>query len=196
MMSRHSPPVSLMTSFSAASALIEFWLDAGPTRWFAADAAFDRSLRERFGQLQEQAARSELDTWLGSPDAALALVLLLDQLPRNLYRDSARAFATDGLARSAAAGAVEAGFDRQVDQRLRVFFYLPFEHSESAHDQQRSIDLMTALGDAEYLRYAHAHAECIRRFGRFPYRNEVLGRTTTIEERAWLAQRVPYSGAG
>lgn len=187
---------AVVTPSSPATDLVAFWLDAGPARWFATDPAFDASLHEHFGGLHERAARNELDAWLGEPDAALALVLLLDQLPRNLYRGSAHAFATDGLGRRAATVAVDAGFDLLVDLRLRVFFYLPFEHSESPHDQQRSIELMTALGDDEYLRYAHAHAECIRRFGRFPYRNDVLGRASTREERAWLAEKVPYSGAG
>lgn len=179
-----------------AAELVAFWLDAGPTHWFASDPAFDASLHERFGDLHLRAARRELDAWLDDADSALALVLLLDQVPRNIYRASPHAFASDGLARRAAATAIDAGFDRRVDPRLRVFFYLPFEHSESMQDQQRSLDLMTALGDGNYLRYAIAHADCIRQFGRFPYRNAALGRTTSAAEQAWLDARVPYSGAG
>jgi len=185
-----------MPTPDAAAGLVAFWRDAGPSRWFSRDDAFDAALAARYGALTLRAARGELDGWLADADAALALVLLLDQLPRNLHRGSPRAFETDAAARRAAAAAIDAGFDRLVDPALRVFFYLPFEHSESMADQERSLALFEALGDANYLRYAVAHADCIRRFGRFPYRNAVLGRATTAAEQAWLDARVPYSGAG
>jgi uncharacterized protein (DUF924 family) len=166
--------------------LVPFWLRAGSDRWFARDDAFDRELRERFGDAHLQAARREFDGWSATADGALALVLLLDQIPRNIHRGSAHAFATDGLARLFATRAIDAGFDATVDPRLRIFFYLPFEHSEVLADQDRSLALVQAMGDARYLEYAVAHRDAIVRFGRFPHRNAVLGRITSAEEQAWL----------
>jgi uncharacterized protein (DUF924 family) len=166
--------------------LVPFWLHAGPDRWFSRDDDFDRMLRDRFGEAHLHAARREFDGWSASLDGALALVLLLDQIPRNIYRDSAHAYATDGLARLFAARAITVGFDANVDPALRVFFYLPFEHSETPADQERSIALVQAMGDANYLGYAIAHRDVIARFGRFPHRNAALGRTNTAEEQAWL----------
>jgi uncharacterized protein (DUF924 family) len=166
--------------------LVPFWLRAGPDRWFTRDDAFDRELRERFGEVHLLAARRQFDGWSAISDGALALVLLLDQIPRNIHRGSAHAFATDGLARLFATRAIDAGFDATVDPRLRIFFYLPFEHSEVLADQDRSLALVQAMGDARYLEYAVAHRDAIVRFGRFPHRNAVLGRITSAEEQAWL----------
>jgi uncharacterized protein (DUF924 family) len=166
--------------------LVAFWKQAGPARWFARDDAFDAALRERYAAAHHAAARRELDAWRASAEGSLALVLLLDQVPRNLFRNSAHAFATDGLARTVAAAAVDAGHDRAVDGELRLFFYMPFEHSESLADQDRSLALFTAMGDDYYLKYATAHRDVIVRFGRFPHRNAALGRASTAEEQAWL----------
>jgi len=166
--------------------LVPFWLHAGHDRWFIRDDAFDRELRARFGEAHLRAARREFDGWSATPDGALALVLLLDQVPRNIHRGSAHAFATDGLARLFAARATDAGFDAKVDPALRIFLYMPFEHSEALADQDRSIALVQAMGDPYYLRYAEAHRDAIVRFGRFPHRNAVLGRVNTPEEQAWL----------
>ena len=131
-------------------------------------------------------ARGELDGWLRDADGALALVLLLDQIPRNIFRSSAHAFATDPLARLHAGAAIAAGFDAQVDPALRLFFYLPFEHSETLDDQDRSIALFKSLGPGAYLDYAIIHRDVIARFGRFPHRNRALGRASTPDEQAWL----------
>lgn len=166
--------------------LVDFWRDAGAGKWFRGGAAFDEACRSRFGELHHAAARGELDVWLRDAEGALALVLLLDQIPRNIFRSSAHAFATDPLARLHAGAAIAAGFDAQVDPALRLFFYLPFEHSEAMDDQDRSVALFKSLGPGAYLDYAVIHRDVIARFGRFPHRNRALGRASTPDEQAWL----------
>jgi uncharacterized protein (DUF924 family) len=168
--------------------VVAFWRDAGPDRWFEKDEAFDETLRSRFLALHERAAAGELKEWESSVEGTLALLLLFDQFPRNMFRGTARAFATDELARAIAAGALLKGFDAQVAPELRQFFYLPFEHSEDMADQERAIALYTAAGDQDGLKWAQTHADIIRRFGRFPHRNPMLGRTTTPEEQTFLEQ--------
>lgn len=166
--------------------VIDFWRDAGYEKWFNGDAAFDAACRERFLDAHHAAARREHEGWMDRADGALALLILLDQIPRNVFRGSGHAFATDPLALHYAGRAVEAGLDRLVDPALRAFFYMPFEHSESLADQHRAVELFNALGNAEYARYARAHLEVIERFGRFPHRNRALGRVNTPDEQAWL----------
>ncbi|WP_025859417.1 DUF924 family protein [Pseudomonas sp. CHM02] len=165
--------------------VIDFWKNAGPKRWFAKDDAFDAAFRETFHDTHLRAARRELESWLDSAQGALALLILLDQFPRNAFRGTAHMFATDPLARLYARRMVDAGLDRQVEPTLRAFCYLPFEHSEDPADQQRSLALNQQL-DANTYHWAQEHAEIIERFGRFPHRNEVLARDTTNEERAFL----------
>lgn len=166
--------------------IVEFWRDAGPDKWFAKDDAFDAGIRERFLDAHHAAARREHEDRMETADGALALILLLDQVPRNVFRDSGHAFATDPLARHYAGRAIAAGFDRAVDPALRIFVYLPLEHSEALADQERCVQLVAAMGDATYLKYAEAHRDVIQRFGRFPHRNRCLGRENTPEEQAWL----------
>jgi uncharacterized protein (DUF924 family) len=173
------------------SQLLQFWRDAGPARWFARDDAFDAELRERFLAPHEAAAGGALADWGASADGALALVLLLDQFPRNAFRGTPRMYATDAKARAVAAEAIGAGFDHQVDSGLRRFFYLPFMHSEELADHDRSVALNEPLG-GESLRYARHHRDIVRRFGRFPHRNAALGRESTPEEAAFLKE--PGSG--
>lgn len=170
-----------------AEVLARFWRDAGPRCWFAKSEAFDRQLGARFMAAHEAAAAGRLATWAGSAEGALALVLLLDQFPRNAFRDSARMFATDGQARAAADKAVGAGFDRAVSPELRPFFYMPFMHSEDLPDQQRCVALCEAA-DANTQRFARLHRDIIERFGRFPHRNALLGRASTPEEERFLAE--------
>ena len=158
----------------------------GPTAGSRRTPAFDDEIRERFLATYEAAAAGQLSDWEQSVEGALALLILLDQFPRNMFRGDARAFATDPLARAIAAGAIVRGFDSQVPKELRNFFYLPFEHSEDLADQERCIAFNKAAGDAENLKWAEIHADIIRRFGRFPHRNAVLGRSTTPEEQAFL----------
>jgi uncharacterized protein (DUF924 family) len=171
---------------ATATEVVSFWRDAGPDRWFTKDAAFDAQIRERFFDSYEAAAAGRLSGWEHNASEALALVILLDQFPRNMFRGDARAFATDSLALAVAAGAIVRGFDSQVPAELRSFFYLPFEHSEDLADQERGVAFYKAAGDADGLKWAEIHADIIRRFGRFPHRNAVLGRTTTPEEQAFL----------
>lgn len=166
--------------------IIQFWRDAGPDKWFAADEAFDREVRTRFLPAHEAAARGEFAAWEESPEGALALLILLDQFPRNIFRRSPHAFAADPLARRVAEMALARGFDRAVDEAMRLFFYLPFMHSEALADQDRSLQLFEALGDAEQVKYAIIHRDIIARFGRFPHRNRALGRATTPAEQRFL----------
>ena len=166
--------------------VISFWREVGPKGWFEKDAAVDEDIRTRFLRLHETAAAGELESWEQNAEGTLALLILLDQFPRNMFRGQARAYATDPLARAIAASAIVHGFDAQVMPDMRGFFYLPFEHSEDMADQERSVALCKASGDAEALKWAEVHADIIRRFGRFPHRNPVLGRDTTPEEQAFL----------
>jgi uncharacterized protein (DUF924 family) len=168
--------------------IVEFWVKAGPKRWFAKSDAFDAEIRERFQAAHHAAARGELDGWDETATGALALLLLLDQFPRNIWRDSPHAFATDPLAREAAEAAIERGFDVAVAPALRQFFYLPLEHSEDLGDQERAVALAAASGDEHLLKWAKIHRDIIRRFGRFPHRNDILGRTSTTAERAFLSR--------
>lgn len=173
------------TTEHTPQSVIDFWQQAGPKRWFAKDDAFDATFRETFHATHLQAARRELEGWLDSAQGALALLILLDQYPRNAFRGTAHMFATDPLARLYAHRMVDAGLDQQVEPALRAFCYLPFEHSEEAADQQRSVVLNQQL-DANTDRWAKEHARIIERFGRFPHRNDVLARATTDEEREFL----------
>jgi len=177
--------VSTAGDVSAADVLA-FWRAAGADKWFKKDVAFDAEIVRRYSALWGEAAAGSLPAWEDTPDAALALVILLDQFPRNMFRGDARAFATDTKARGVADRATARGFDRAVPTSERLFFYLPFEHSESEADQARAIALIAALGDADLTRWAQLHADIIKRFGRFPHRNTALGRTSTREEQAFL----------
>lgn len=155
-------------------------------KWFRGGAEFDRECESRFLGAHLAAARREHEHWMDDAEGALALLILLDQIPRNVFRDSGHAFASDGLALHYANRAVEAGLDVQVDPALRTFMYLPFEHSEAMADQRRSVSLFRTLGDEGYLDYAVQHLDVIEKFGRFPHRNRALGRISTPEEQAWL----------
>jgi uncharacterized protein (DUF924 family) len=170
----------------SAEGVLAFWLAAGHERWFEPDEAFDAAIRERFAASYEDAAAGRLSAWENSPEGALALVIVLDQFPRNMFRGSARSYAADPLARAVAQTAIAKGFDKQIAMPQRSFFYLPFEHSEELADQERAVALMRATGDADLLKWVELHADIVRRFGRFPHRNAVLGRATTPEEQAFL----------
>ena len=168
--------------------VVAFWTEAGPKAWFKKSEVFDAAIRERFQALHFAASRGELDDWGETAEGALALLLLLDQFPRNLFRGSPHAFATDALARKAARAAIERGFDTEVEPQLRQFFYLPFEHSEHIEDQDFSVALCAASGDADLEKWAKLHRDIIARFGRFPHRNACLGRPTTEKESAFLKE--------
>jgi uncharacterized protein (DUF924 family) len=166
--------------------VLDFWFGVDPEKWYKKDDAFDAEIREQFLATYEAAAGGQLSEWGQTPESALALVIVLDQFPRNMFRSSPRAFAADSLALATAKCAVERGFDKSLEVQKRTFFYLPYEHSENLDDQERGVALNRASGDAESLKWAELHADIIRRFGRFPHRNAVLGRNTTAEEEAFL----------
>ena len=168
--------------------ILAFWRDAGPDHWYRRDDAFDAEVRRRFLGLWQRAAAGELSSWETSDDGALALVIVLDQFPRNMFRGDIRTYASDALAREVARRAIERGADARIDPTLREFLYLPFMHSEQLADQLRCIELSRAAGHAENLKWAEHHTDIIRRFGRFPHRNSLLGRATTPEEQAFLDQ--------
>jgi uncharacterized protein (DUF924 family) len=166
--------------------ILTFWREAGRDRWYRREDAFDAEIRSRYLELWRKAAKGELSSWQTSDDGALALTIVLDQFPRNLFRGEAQAYSTDANAREVALRAIDRGVDARIDPALRVFLYLPFMHSEEIADQLRCVELLRNAANAENLEYARLHADIIRRFGRFPHRNLVLGRATTPEEQAFL----------
>ncbi|MBR0740044.1 DUF924 domain-containing protein [Bradyrhizobium liaoningense] len=168
------------------SGILAFWRKAGRERWYEHDDAFDAEIRRRFLALWQKAAAGELTSWEASDDGALALVVVLDQFPRNMFRGTAQAFASDAQARDVARRAIAKAVDRRVDPVLLEFLYLPFMHSEHLADQLHCVALFENTDSAENLKYAREHADIIERFGRFPHRNRLLGRDTTEEEQAFL----------
>jgi uncharacterized protein (DUF924 family) len=171
----------------------EFWFaECGPDDWFKKSDALDAEIQERFGPLHTKLARKTAGEFLNSPEDAFAAIILFDQLSRNLFRGNSRSFASDPLALEIARGMIAKGWDEDIAQEWRVFVYLPFEHSEALEDQDACVELVTALGDEEFTRYAKAHRDVIKRFGRFPHRNAILGRTSTPVEEEYLS--TPGSG--
>lgn len=168
--------------------LLDFWItEIGPKGWFNGGEAVDIACRDRFGDLWQAAHDGGLEHWVDGPTGTLAYLILTDQFPRNMFRGDARAFATDARARAAARRAVALGWDVEVPEPERTFFYLPFEHAEDLTDQDWSVELSAArITDDDFLLHARAHREIIARFGRFPFRNAALGRKTTDEEQAFL----------
>jgi uncharacterized protein (DUF924 family) len=175
-----------------ARALVDFWRDAGPEMWFAKDPAFDVEFRDRFAAAYCRAAQGALNTWTVSAEGALALVLLLDQYPRNSFRGTPWMYATDSMARLVAEQALALGHWSRVPADVAMFLLLPFGHSERLEDQERSVTLAEAFVP-ESAQHARHHRDVVRRFGRFPHRNTILGHTTTPEEAAYLADG-GYSG--
>ncbi len=171
----------------------EFWFERlTPEDWFRKSDAVDAEIGSRFTATHLALARHIDDVWRVSPADRLAAIIVLDQFPRNIYRGTPLAFATDELARNEAKTAIDAGMDQMVPPAQRCFFYLPLEHSETLADQERSVELFTALGDENYLDYARRHRDVIAKYGRFPHRNPILGRFSTHDEEAYLAEE----GAG
>jgi uncharacterized protein (DUF924 family) len=174
----------MSASLEQAEAVVEFWRRASD-HWFRKSEAFDRAFRERFLDLHFAAARRELDDWSRTPAGALALLILLDQFPRNAFRGTAHMYATDALARHHARQAQALDHMEQTEEALRLFFCLPFAHSEDLADQDLSMTLHRKLG-ADYMPHAQEHRDIVLRFGRFPHRNPLLLRDTTVEEQAFL----------
>ena len=166
--------------------IVAFWIKAGPDKWFAKDAAFDAAFIEGFQEAHFAAARRDLDHWAATPEGALALILLLDQLPRNAFRDTAHMFATDSLALMFAKAAIARGHDRHVAADLRPFILMPLMHSESLADQERLLTLLNPEEAPDTFKFAVIHRDIIARFGRYPHRNASLGRETTEDEAIFL----------
>jgi len=167
--------------------VIAFWREAGPKKWFAKDSAFDIAFRDRFALLYGRASRGELKGWRATPEGALAEILLLDQFPRNAFRNTPWSFASDARAVEAADALMQSGQDRALAEDLRPFAYMPYMHSERMEHQDRCVDLMTQLNETN-AHHAREHRKLIERFGRFPHRNEILGRDSTPEEAAFLKE--------
>lgn len=175
--------------------VLEFWFsDRVRPLWFNATPAFDRELVERFLPTYQAAAAGALGEWENTPDGALALVIALDQYPLNMFRGQPQSFATEAAARGVARRALVKGFDRVLADERKAFVYLPFMHSEDLRDQDLSVDLYEKAGLADSLKWAKHHRELIRRFGRFPHRNAILGRTSTPEEIAYLESEEAFHG--
>lgn len=168
--------------------ILDFWFAAGPSKWFAKDASFDAEIRKRFDETHVTAGGGRLDGWMKDAQGALALLIVLDQFSRNLYRDDHRAWVNDGKALAIAREAISRRLDVEVPVTARQWFYLPFMHAEDGATQEESLRYhATRLEDAEVLRFAEIHADIIKRFGRFPHRNAALGRASTPEEESFLS---------
>ena len=178
-----------MMSDVSAQEVLDFWFspEVEPNH-FSKDDAFDQLIRDRFGPTHAAAIEGALESWRENAAGSLALVIVLDQFPRNMFRDDARAFASDEQARQVASAVIDQGQDQQLSPGERVFLYMPFMHGESLEVQDRSVALYQALGIENNLNYAEAHRDVISQFGRFPHRNAILGRSSTPEEEAYLAQ--------
>ena len=172
---------------TSAAEVVSFWEGAGPAKWYAKDDAFDEEIRTRFGADWQKAHDGGLRDWAVDAPGALGLVILLDQFPRNMFRDDPRAYATDAAALDVSGQMIVNGWDREVQGMMRQFCYMPFMHSEEMAHQDICIDLMeTRMDDGNNALHARVHREIIARFGRFPYRNGPLGRGMTPEEQAFL----------
>ena len=165
--------------------IVDFWRDLGPERWFTRYDELDATIAQRFGDVYERAALGELDHWAEEPNGALALVLLLDQFPRNMFRGTPRAFATDDKALALAKAALARGDHYHVGEDINQFLAMPLMHSEDLGDQEACVRWMQEIGE-ENVPFAEEHRDIVARFGRFPHRNPILGRTTTPEEQAYL----------
>ena len=166
--------------------ILAFWHEAGSERWYKRDDAFDAEVRRRYLALWQRATAGQLSSWEATDDGALALTIVLDQFPRNMFRGDSRTYASDALALAVAGRAIARGADKRIDAALLEFLYMPFMHSEDLPDQLRCIELFRNAGNTENLKYAEDHAGIVARFGRFPHRNRILGRATTPEEQAYL----------
>lgn len=172
-----------------AADVLAFWFgEVKPEQRFARDDALDGRIRERFGDLHHHLSRHVPDSWLDNPEDLLAAVIVLDQFSRNLYRHDPRSYAADPIALNLARLALQRGYDDLLGPEERQFLFMPFMHSEDADDQDRAVELMEEIGNAEAVDYARQHKAIIDRFGRFPHRNEVLGRESTPEEVEFLKQ--------
>ena len=175
--------------------IIDFWFsDEVKPLWFNSTPEFDQQLRDKYETLWQQGVDGELESWTESPQGCLALVILFDQFPLNMYRDQAEGYSSEKLARNVADLAILRGFDQQLPESSRAFLYLPFMHSENLDDQKRSIELFEKAGLEQNLRFAHHHFKIVEKFGRFPHRNKALGRTSTQDELDYLNSEEAFTG--
>ena len=174
--------------------VLKFWFEeTDEKKWFAKDENFDEDIRKRFGELHKLASHGALENWMREAESALALVIVLDQFSRNMFRDKSQAFAQDSLARDYSEQAIEKGFDLKLDGKRRAFFYMPFMHSENIEDQDKSVEFFEHLAKHDpkekgYLAYAKKHRDIIEKFDRFPHRNRILKRESTPEEEEFLTK--------
>jgi len=184
-----------MTQAQDIQNLLDYWYSPRLAKhWFASTPALDDEIRQRYEVLWQHAANGELDVWNDTPDGALALVIVLDQLPLNMFRGKPQAFATEQRAVAVARQAVARGDDQRLPRERLQFLYMPLMHSENLADQDQSVALFERAGLSENLRFAEHHRNIVRRFGRFPHRNAILGRASTPEEQAWLASPEAFKG--
>jgi len=171
----------------APGEVLDFWISAGTKKWFRKDCAFDDVIRDRFFNLHREAARGNVDGWAARAEGALALIIVLDQFSRNLHRNSPLAFANDAKALGLSQNAIVRRLDVELPMGVRQWIYMPFQHCEDLEIQKRSIELFSTIDNPEGLKFAIIHRDIIQKFGRFPHRNAVLGRTSSAEELKFLA---------
>jgi len=175
--------------------ILDFWFaEDMRSKWFASTPQLDAAIKEQFESVWEAAVNGELDDWLSSPDGCLALAIILDQLPLNMFRGTAKSFASEAKSREIAQHAIDQGYDKQIDPTRLAFLYMPFMHSENLADQDLSVALFEAAGLENNLRFAKHHRELVRRFGRFPHRNAILGRANTPQEIDYLNSKEAFKG--
>lgn len=175
--------------------ILDFWFaEAMRSKWFASTPQLDASIKEQFEPVWEAAVNGELDDWLSSADGCLALTIILDQLPLNMFRGTTMSFSSEAKSRDVARHAIDQGYDKQIDPTRLAFLYMPFMHSENLADQDLSVALFEAAGLENNVRFARHHREIVRRFGRFPHRNTILGRTSTTEELDYLNSKEAFKG--
>ena len=175
--------------------ILDFWFsESMRAKWFASTPQLDAAIKAQFERVWEAAMRGELDDWQNIPDGCLALVIILDQLPLNMFRGTAKSFSSEAKSRDVARRAIDQGFDKKIDAARLAFLYLPFMHSENLADQDLSVQLFETAGLKNNLRFAQHHREIVRRFGRFPHRNVILGRASTPEENDYLTSKEAFKG--
>lgn len=175
--------------------ILDFWFsERVRPLWFGSTPEFDTEVRDRFEAIWSEARDGELADWDSDARGALALVIVLDQFPLNMYRDQGLSFSTEAMSRKVARRAIDRGWDNELDEAGKAFLYLPFMHSEHLADQDRAVTLYEAAGMKDNVRFANHHRDIVRRFGRFPHRNAALGRECTEEERQWLQTKEAFHG--
>ena len=179
----------------SATDILDFWYaEDMRAKWFASNPQLDARIKEKYEQVWDAAVRGELDAWLNQPDGCLALAIILDQFPLNMFRGSAKSFSSEQQAVAVAKHAIGLGYDQLIERAQVAFLYLPLMHSENLADQDLCVQLFSAAGLENHLRFAQHHREIVRRFGRFPHRNAILGRPSSAEELSYLNSKQAFLG--